>query len=397
MPQSEAYGFLVNYKHRCAATLIDRQWILTAAHCNMTKGDDVDLSRWNVAASSELGAQRRQIVECHVHPDHNPQTEANDVAICKLDYPAKNGTPTIRPPRDEEENDYAFSDGRYFTVSGWGKSSTGSRSPYMRTVNVPLVSNAVCADAYKTSSRVVTSAHVCAGAENLDACEGDSGAPLFLVISTNGNIEFVQFGIVSFGQGCGLAGFPGVYTRVWSHKEFIYRWVPGLQNFVENRPTPAPTFIGTVPVTPTIEGSCRSRCSAGISTDQCECSSSCVLQNPITCCLDYGMECLVPKSPSPVVMSQSSDTCNGNCNGGTVSGCFCDGRCRFAADCCDDVTEACGYLHHSSHASLSSASLDSCANLCGGKASDCYCDKYTQNEPHLCLQWYCFPMEDKLG
>ena len=40
---------------------------------------------------------------------------------------------------------------------------------------------------------------------SVDACTGDSGGPLFTGTGDNA----VQHGIVSWGRGCGLVGFPG--------------------------------------------------------------------------------------------------------------------------------------------------------------------------------------------
>ena len=39
----------------------------------------------------------------------------------------------------------------------------------------------------------------------IDSCQGDSGGPLF----TGTGDSAVQHGIVSWGQGCALAGYPG--------------------------------------------------------------------------------------------------------------------------------------------------------------------------------------------
>lgn len=47
--------------------------------------------------------------------------------------------------------------------------------------------------------------------------QGDSGGPLM----TKSNSQWVQAGVVSFGTGCGLRGFPGVYTRVSNYNSWI--------------------------------------------------------------------------------------------------------------------------------------------------------------------------------
>jgi len=53
---------------------------------------------------------------------------------------------------------------------------------------------------------------LCAGSEeaNKDACDEDSGGPLLYI---DGN-RHVLIGLVSWGDGCGIANMPGVYARV---------------------------------------------------------------------------------------------------------------------------------------------------------------------------------------
>lgn len=53
-----------------------------------------------------------------------------------------------------------------------------------------------------------------------DACYGDSGGPAVIY-------ENWLVGIISWGQGCAVAGKPGVYTNV----SVIYEWVKNITNF----------------------------------------------------------------------------------------------------------------------------------------------------------------------
>ena len=65
---------------------------------------------------------------------------------------------------------------------------------------------------------------LCAGGEaGIDSCRGDSGGPLMLIDRSIPNRPFWYCaGIVSFGPSpCGMAGWPGVYTRVSSYTNWI--------------------------------------------------------------------------------------------------------------------------------------------------------------------------------
>lgn len=46
-------------------------------------------------------------------------------------------------------------------------------------------------------------------AGGLDSCQGDSGGPLF----SGTGADTVQHGIVSWGQGCAQAAYPGIYEE----------------------------------------------------------------------------------------------------------------------------------------------------------------------------------------
>ena len=93
----------------------------------------------------------------------------------------------------------------------------GSATNNLQYVRVPAITNAQCNSAYGGS---ITDTMICAGYPGVggkDACQGDSGGPF--VCNDNGNA--VIAGVVSWGNGCALADYPGVYARTTSALSWI--------------------------------------------------------------------------------------------------------------------------------------------------------------------------------
>lgn len=92
------------------------------------------------------------------------------------------------------------------------------RTPIKQHVDLPLYDHKECTRKYKALGISVSDNQVCAGGVfGADTCDGDSGNPL-MKITTSG---YVVEGVVSFGRGCGLEGFPAVYTKVSAYDNWI--------------------------------------------------------------------------------------------------------------------------------------------------------------------------------
>ncbi|XP_031636688.1 trypsin-3-like [Contarinia nasturtii] len=219
---------LQTYKgdHVCGATWFqdgNQSHILTAAHCVVENGeyrpsylfrvmgDDLSISKKFPGPNRQIRKVRRIIV----HRFYNGKNLLNDIAMIFLAKPFIQ-TNTFAPIKLTSENVYDY---KPCVIAGWGRLQDSSNAPpsiHLMVANVSVIPQRICNGSNSYNGNVSKNAF-CAGStkggESVDSCQGDSGGGIF---SNNSLI-----GIVSFGQGCALKNFPGVYTNVYKYKGWI--------------------------------------------------------------------------------------------------------------------------------------------------------------------------------
>uniref|UniRef100_A0A8C5ABV4 Peptidase S1 domain-containing protein n=1 Tax=Gadus morhua TaxID=8049 RepID=A0A8C5ABV4_GADMO len=190
---------------------VSHQQSVGADRCPL--GFTVFLGRQDQGGSNP-NEQSRTISRIVCHPDYSGSTNDNDICLLQLSS-AVTFTDYIAPVCLAADGS-TFNSGIINWVTGWGTTSPSPESAdILQEVDLPIVGNRECDCSYGR----ITNNMICAGlsAGGKDSCQGDSGGPLVVKQGP----QWVQSGVVSFGQGCALPKFPGVYARVSEYQAWI--------------------------------------------------------------------------------------------------------------------------------------------------------------------------------
>nr|XP_023022218.1 trypsin-7-like [Leptinotarsa decemlineata] len=223
-------SIIQNNNHICAGTIIEKNWIITSAHC-VERQINLQIQAGLVNLMNPgKHLQKRRVEEVFIHPlyvDRNVSMQY-DVALLLLETKlnfniAVESVGILTPSQLEsliEHQEPAL-------ISSWGcnESADAAVSNTLFSGNVDLLSNEECAKLLPTNNEVISGVQLCSSTENSTMFTGylDSGGPLVIMNKLGG---FIIHGKQNRNEN--QPSLSSVHASVPSIRSFIGSYIPHL-------------------------------------------------------------------------------------------------------------------------------------------------------------------------
>jgi secreted trypsin-like serine protease len=219
----------VNSEFSCGGSILDKDTILTAAHC-VDYVTAISSLRIGVGLHNRSSANINNLYSVSriiIHPQYNNVTFKNDVAIIKLRNAltfSDRVSPVCLPPPNSHSSLY----GKNVVATGWGRTQTGKEATLLQQAQLKVLLNETLFNflielfPFVPSEQYAVIEYIDGNDSDTNICSGDSGGPL---VYFDGK-KWTIFGVTSHAPedqitGRCLTDFPSFFQSVPFYLDFI--------------------------------------------------------------------------------------------------------------------------------------------------------------------------------